>query len=271
MSTLMSKYWIGTSYRVDSTSAVLFSFLEVKALASYGCCQREICPKTQREHFQFFVAFRQRKRLTGVKKLFPGDHVEIARCPAQAVNYCKKLETRKPGTCPEEFGAWKIESSVGIMEQCKTRTLVELAMEHPWKVRQLKELKALVSPPREEMTTGVLLTGPTGTGKSKIAHLIGAFVGDSTYYADSSLQWFDGYGGEKLIIVDEYRGTVKPDFLLRLCDRYPMRLPYKGGFAQMGASMVIFTSNLTLEMMYPGLDRYTVAAIGRRINEYVVY
>jgi len=60
----------------------------------------EICPKTQREHYQGYIKLTQQQRFSWMKKLFPGVHVEIAKNWQALLNYCRKEETRAPGTDP---------------------------------------------------------------------------------------------------------------------------------------------------------------------------
>lgn len=260
---LMSRYFIGTSYKD-------YAVWTPPPGVEYSVHQQEICPTTERLHIQWFLAFPQRKRLSALIQLLSPDHVEIARNKEQARLYCMKDQTRKVGTTYIETGVWSQGGSTLMMKL--KRPLKELIEEFPWKIRQIKELKSILAEKRCFQTNGILLTGQTGKGKSKIANLIGSYVGeDETYWTVPDLQWFDGYAQERLMIVDEFRGQPKVDFLLRLTDRYPMKLPYKGGITEMGSATVVFTSNLTLEELYPGLDVKTLDAIKRRIKQLVVY
>lgn len=66
----------------------------------------EICPDTQRLHYQGYILTRQQHRFKGklpadsLRRMFPGVHIEPARDWAALLNYCKKAESRAPGTEP---------------------------------------------------------------------------------------------------------------------------------------------------------------------------
>lgn len=60
--------------------------------------QQEICPETQREHYQGFVRTSRQVRFSQIQKVLPGVHLEPAKNWDALVNYCKKLETAVEGT-----------------------------------------------------------------------------------------------------------------------------------------------------------------------------
>lgn len=253
---MQSKSWIGTSYRLDE-----FRLPDVQ----YGVYQKEKCPTTGRVHIQFFVQYKKRIRLTGVKKHFPGDHLEIARDPKQARAYCQKEETRE--SSPVEVGTFDqpldTEDMVSVVKRQRVSSILE---EQPklWRsLRQLTELRQLFSSPRQEMTRGYLFVGKTGSGKTRTASLISDFVGD-TYWQDCS-QWWNGYDGESLVVIDEFRGQWEPSTLLRILDRTPYKVPIKGGYSNFCSRAVIMTSNLDLVSMYKQLDPLTIDAFLRRL------
>jgi len=60
----------------------------------------EICPETNRKHYQGYILLRQTQRLSWLLKIFPAVHMEIARNWLALIAYCKKEDTRIPGTTP---------------------------------------------------------------------------------------------------------------------------------------------------------------------------
>lgn len=90
-----SSRWSFTAYK-DQWS--LFETIP-PGIAEWGW-QREICPETNREHYQGFLRLTQQQRFAWVAKKLPGVHVEVARNWAALIAYCKKEDTRVSGTKP---------------------------------------------------------------------------------------------------------------------------------------------------------------------------
>lgn len=112
----------------------------------------------------------------------------------------------------------------------------------------------------------VIYWGESGTGKTRLAvsenpeaYLLTKPNGNGTI-------WFDGYDGQSTIIFDEFYGWVQYDLLLRILDRYPLRLQIKGGFVECSATKFIFTSNKPWTDWYPNID--DKCALQRRIKEF---
>lgn len=114
--------------------------------------------------------------------------------------------------------------------------------------------------------TILIYWGESGTGKTRKA---------TEEYPDSYILtkpnkdgnvWFDGYQGEETVILDEFYGWVPYDLLLRMCDRYPLRVPFKGGYYKFKATRIVFTSNKPWKEWYPNID--DLSAFERRIREF---
>jgi hypothetical protein len=81
-----------------------------------------------------------------------------------------------------------------------------------------------------------------------------------------ALQWWDGYDGEKSILIDEYDNQIPITRLLNLLDGYHLRLPVKGGFTYAAWTKVIITTNLNPLELHPNAKQQHRAALHRRIN-----
>jgi hypothetical protein len=105
----------------------------------------------------------------------------------------------------------------------------------------------------------IVIWGKAGTGKSYAArHTISKQLGLSSKdvfslaIGTNKNPWFDGYAGEKILLIDDYKnGDIKDNILLRICDIYPLTCPIKGGFTIAAWDWVIITSN------YPPTNLFT--------------
>lgn len=89
--------------------------------------------------------------------------------------------------------------------------------------------------------------GDTGTGKSKKAHL----ENRDAYWATSSAKWWDGYDGHEVVIIDDLREHFCSfNEMLKILDRFPYRIEYKGGYRQLLAKKIIITSCLKPEEVW---------------------
>ncbi len=88
------------------------------------------------------------------------------------------------------------------------------------------------------------------------------------FFVHSDGRWWDGYTSQSVIIFDDFYGQIKISYMLRLLDRYPLRLPIKGGFTWARWTHVFITSNEEPENWWAGAQIPDVvrAALDRRIK-----
>jgi len=65
-----------------------------------------------------------------------------------------------------------------------------------------------------------------------------------------SSQWFDGYLGQQVALLDDFYGWIPLHFLLKLADGTPLRVPIKGGFTHWAPKKLFITSNKPWEDWY---------------------
>lgn len=267
----------------------------------YLCYQPEIAPTTGTKHLQGYLCLISPRTLRGVKQTvfgterMRGVHLEIARgTKDECRNYCSKDESRDPeagfGYC--EFGTFEdvpcrrgqgarndIAAAVAVITA--GGELREVATDHPEVfVRYHRGLSALQSAihakPRVREEGGLFRTprvlwyhGSTGSGKT---HAVFEEIGDQEYYMKPpGNAWWDGYRGENIVILDDFRGNwFTFAYLLRLLDKYPMQVEVKGGYVHFAANIIYVTCPRSPTDLFASLEdraEGSVAQLLRRITE----
>lgn len=130
-----------------------------------------------------------------------------------------------------------------------------------------------------ENPTFIVHYGPTGTGKSHAAFNTflkddGTLDSKAVYVKSASTgKWFDGYFGQKAIIIEEFRSQIPFAELLTLVDKYPMTIEYKGGSCQIQCSEIHITTPTHPSKWYTNLaaDDGRLDQLKRRITSLLYY
>lgn len=211
-------------------------------------------------HLQGYISFVQQKRFSEFRKYFAGDraHIAVAKGTAsQNKAYCTKEEGRIQG--PWEYGIMPNPGKRSDLLACKEMldsgaSLKELSDAYFSQFmrysRGFKEYILLHTEPRDWEMEVEVVHGPTGTGKSRycLDNFPGAFWKSRN---SGNQQFWDGYNGEEVVIIDEFYGWFPWDYLLRLTDRYPFSLDVKHGTVPFVARKIVFTSNKHPRDWYP--------------------
>nr|QKI29010.1 Rep [Kummerowia striata CRESS virus] len=128
--------------------------------------------------------------------------------------------------------------------------------------RQFSKYALICSVPRNHKTLLTVIQGPTGSGKS---HYCRGRYPDAYWKPRST--WWDGYTGQKAVIIDEYYGWLPYDLLLRLGDSYPLSVEVKGGNVNFNSQHILITTNKHPSNWYANV--YFDAFI-RRVEEWVI-
>ncbi len=223
-------------------------------------------------HIQAYIEYERPVRIVACQKFITG-HWEVARKPREAgIRYCSKEDTRISG--PWEFGDSQLGGAgkrTDILE-CK-RMLDENVPESeiaetcfkPWAkyFKAFREYRRIRSPPRDFKTQVYVFWGVSDTGKTRLAK----FISDagSTYWLAPNSSWFDDYEGQENVIIDDFYGTLPYSTILRLLDRFELRLESKGGHTNFVAKRVFITSNKQPAEWYDS-SKHPLDALRRRID-----
>lgn len=224
----------------------------------YLIYQTEECPTTKKRHNQGFIYFKNPILLTNVIKKLNKAHIEPCIDIQASIKYCSKEETRIEG--PFEFGErpaqGKRSDLDSLVEDMKSgKSLIELDEIHrPTIARHLKyydRLNKILNKPKDFLKPEVyFFWGDTGTGKTRAAI---EMLGDKNYYTKNGCgKWWEGYDGEKYLLIDEFKDNLDRDQMLGLLGGWGTRLEYKGGSCYCQPELVIFTSNHDPNKLYKG-------------------
>src|SRR6185503_7283590 len=109
-----------------------------------------------------------------------------------------------------------------------------------------------------------VLIGPPGCGKTRKVydnHDITDIYKLNT--STNGTLWFDGYVGQRILLIDDFKGWIKFTELLTILDVYPYRCQIKGGYCYANWDEVYITSNYSIDNWYNDVN---LSALMRRIH-----
>ncbi len=201
------------------------------------------------QHFQGYVVFAVRKRLSAAKKIFPRAHLEIKRGTSeQAIVYCQKDgQWREWGTRPVSVSTlvcnlWQDSYTAAIegrIEEIPKWLLIKhypafkrIAQDHP------------IKPENLAVRDNYWIVAPSGYGKSWYARLE-----YPDFYDKSPNKWFVGYRGETTILCDDFSPKeceYLSYYIKRWADLFPFPMETKGGGCLIRPLHIIFTSQYSI-------------------------
>jgi len=248
--------WLFTIYNLDCEELIKNMDKE-KVGFRYIIFQREACPTTGKLHLQGYLELDNAKTCSAIQKIVEDKcHLQPADGSRKSNQiYCTKSESAIADTVYEWGGQKKQGTRNDLNEVAEFikggARIREVAREHPTMViKYHNNLKALISylhEPSDDVVKCYFLWGKPGVGKtSAVFNEFGKRNVARGSIAVNGQWWFDEYtGDEDCILLDD----VTPDMftpggvLLQYLDRYPVKLPQKGGFVWRACTHIVVTSN----------------------------
>lgn len=234
---------------------------------SYIIVGEEICPHTGKTHWQGYAEFANQITLLRLKKLW-GDkiHFEARKgTQEQAIKYCQKDGKY------EEYGEKKEqESRTDLMmvrelmdDGLSNQEIIEEATS--WQsVNGVERLRQMRIKPRDPNFKPEVFWfwGETGTGKTRKAKEIFNDDYDDVEYVNN---FMIGYSGNDNVLLDDFRGGVPFNKLLKMLDYGKCIMNVKNGSVQFSAKKIIITAPFRPEKIYKNIGE-NIQQLIRRIE-----
>jgi len=238
------------------------------------------------QHLQGAVVLLKQTSFSTIKTWtgFTRAHLEpMNGTPQDSLKYCSK-EDSSPfvlGTLPTPGKRNDLACVVKRVQEGES--LKELAQDEEGGVAIVKFHKGLTvlrglrvaARTGEEKPAVFWLFGETGLGKTRCAFRFGCDFGtrgaDDVWLSSGGLRWFDGYDGQPVAIFDDFRSkhVTQFSYLLRLLDRYPMSVEFKGGFVNWAPKIIFITCAYDPEECFATRNTYRpedIRQLQRRIT-----
>lgn len=223
-------------------------------------------------HMQGYCELETQQYFTRVKEWIPTAHIEPRRgTQTQAIKYCKKDGLWVEYGVPKQQGRRTDlnELMTDIKNKTPTIDIMELHPElYAKNMRFCEKYATLVE--REEtkefrtVSTTVLWSEEGGVGKTRTAREYDKNI--FTVNPEDTFP-FDGYAGEKTILIDDFEGQgIMYKHLLKILDGHQLRVNVKGGHRYAQWNKVFITANKPPERWY---HHGMTQPLARRLTEIV--
>ena len=245
----------------------LISQLE-KFMPYYGIACKESAPSTGTVHYHVLICCKEKCRTRNAEILeIEGIHPHVEKVQnnlRRIIEYIKKngdIAEYNKDACPIKDGT--------LSKREKNRILAEGNLEEEYfkgnigpidviravKVRGIFNMQRKPDPYKKKLV--LWFKGDTGEGKTRSAVELAERYSLNWWMSNESLKWFDGFEGQQVAIIDEFRKTMLTDwsYLLRLLDGYSLFVQVKGGFTKWNPKIVVITTPASPEECFSWVDK----------------
>ncbi len=239
---------------------------------TYLIAGRERAPETGTIHLQGYVCFRTRKRLPGVKKIYPRAHIEQCEgTPQQNITYCSKdgdfvtygtePQTAQQVSKTNMQAKWDLAYDLAIQGRIKEIPKgMQVRYYHAWKRIYQDQPQDVADLDKKD---NYWIVAPSGFGKSTYARKRWP-----DFYDKPPNKWWTGYKGQPTILCDDF-GPQQCQYIgwymKRWGDKFTFPIETKGGgCAAIRPERIVLTSQYDIHDCFE--DQLVVEAIQNRFQ-----
>lgn len=256
--------------------------------AKYAVYGHEIAPSTGTPHLQGYLSLRKKMRMTTLqgkmREINVNLSLQVAKGSANENRvYCTKADKENMFECGDINHCSSIRSDLRELTEQITagKRLYEVyesnracfIQYHAGIKTAIGLEEKLLCPKVRDLTVSVFY-GSAGTGKSHTAVQICNDLKLGYFFCNSpqgGIVWWDGYDREECIIIDDFKGWIKPHDLWRLLDKWELKLPTKGSQRYAFYTHVFITSNYAPLNWYSDEVIFEREALTRRLHNVHLY
>lgn len=213
------------------------------------------CGESGTPHLQGVLTLAKPSRRAALSRLIPRAHLEPCRSRESSADYCKKEGNFVEFGTTERSSQGKRSDLEDAIETFRESGIDAVRTLHPAVyVKYPSGFNHLrVDEPRDPGTPPEVswIYGPTGVGKTR--HVVSNEP--SLWISGENLRWFNGYDNQEAVLFDDFRGDFCTfHWLLRLLDRYPVRVEVKGGTREFRPKRIYVTCPYHPRDIYPTVE-----------------
>ncbi|MFT8705295.1 hypothetical protein [Bifidobacterium aquikefiricola] len=253
----------------------------------------EVAPTTGYRHYQAFAYWAGKIVGSRVRALFGDAHCEPAGKPAVAcASYCTKDKSHVagpwwvgryldvPGMAPTEAQTQRKSTFDDAHDKIAAGWFYnDFINDDHWRVWALRHRQAIADmiSAHDDEAYGAhdravsvdYVFGPAGSGKTR--GILDLYGRRTVFIADLGSSFpFDGYSGQSVLLLDDFRSNIRFSQLLRILDIYPLRVDVKNSHTWARWEKVVISANIALRDQYPSLTENR-APLLRRFAHGVVF
>lgn len=211
---------------------------------TYGLTCKEV-GKEGTPHLHTWLHFKNERSWKAIQKKFPKSNVQIGMGSDADQKYLKKDgdfvefgSISKQG-CRTDLDKIKnivkngggMNSIIDVSSNYQAMKMGELLLKYREKKRPIEPIEV------------IWYYGKSGTGKTKAV-----FDAEVDIFRPTSYKWWEGYDGDNVVLIDEWRPTFCSfQNLLKITDIYPFKVQCKGGSREVKYKKIYFTSDKSPE------------------------